>query len=236
VAWEAPRGRSGQRDLARIDHLATDALVSGKRWIEAKASAHDETACSTARSRTSQLASQLEVARNELAKTVLKAPFDGVIGDLSVERGEWITPSPPGIPMPSAVDLIDPDAIYVSAPLDEVDLEKVSDGQPVRITMDSYPGRAFPGRITRIAPYVLDVAEQSRTFDVEATFDDAAFARTVRPGLGRYRGHPGGPRERAARSGVRAPRGEAGARSRRRLSRRAVGREQGVVPSSRAKR
>jgi HlyD family secretion protein len=36
--------------------------------------------------------------------------------------------------------------------------------------------------VTRIAPYITDVAEQSRTFEVEATFDDAGFARTLPPG------------------------------------------------------
>jgi len=101
---------------------------------------------------------------------------------VSLERGEWITPSPPGIPMPAVLDILDPDSIYVSAPLDEVDRGKVALGLPVRITMDAYGGKAFAGTVSRIAPYISDVAEQSRTFETEATFDDGAFARTLPPG------------------------------------------------------
>jgi HlyD family secretion protein len=48
--------------------------------------------------------------------------------------------------------------------------------------MDAYPGRGFPGRVVRVAPYVLDIQEQNRTFEIEAEFDDAAFARGLVPG------------------------------------------------------
>jgi len=113
---------------------------------------------------------------------VIRAPFDGVVAEVSLERGEWITPSPPGIPMPAVLDILDPDAIYVSAPLDEVDRGKVTLGQPVRITMDAFGNQSFSGEVTRIAPYIADAAEQSRTFETEAVFDDAAFARTLPPG------------------------------------------------------
>ncbi len=171
------------RELDRTDRLARDEIVSDQILDQAK-NRRDMTAasCEAARARSSQLEAELQVARAELAKTVIRAPFVGIIAELTVERGEWITPSPPGVPMPSVIDLIDPESIYVSAPLDEVDLSKVEVDQPVRITMDSYPGQSFAGRLTRIAPYVSDLAEQSRTFEVEAVFDDQEFARTLPPG------------------------------------------------------
>ncbi len=172
-----------QRDLERTEGLARDRLVS-EQLLDQAGSRRDvaSASCAAARARASQLESELQVARTELDKTVLRAPFAGVVAEVSIERGEWITPSPPGLPMPSLIDLIDTEAIYVSAPLDEVDRGKVVVDQPVRITLDAAPGRSFPGRITRVSPYVLDVAEQSRTFEVEARFDDEAFARTLPPG------------------------------------------------------
>ena len=175
-------------DLAARDHdrtadLARDRLVSDQ-GLDQATSRRDvaRASCEAARARTSQLGSEIEVAKTHLAKTVLRAPFCGVVAELAVERGEWITPSPPGVPMPSVVDLIDPESIYVSAPLDEIDRGRVGLGQPVRITMDSFPGKAFPGRVSRVAPYILDVAEQSRTFEVEAVFDDQQLAPTLPPG------------------------------------------------------
>jgi HlyD family secretion protein len=172
-----------ERDLARVEGLVRDQIVSEQEIDQAR-SRRDvrRTGCESAKARASQAAAQVEVARAQLERTVLRAPFDGIVADLSTELGEWITPSPPGIPMPPVLDLIDTESIYVSAPLDEIDIGKVSVGQPVRITMDPYPGRSFAGHVTRVAPYVQDVAEQSRTFEVEAVFDDAAFARTLPPG------------------------------------------------------
>ena len=171
------------RDLARAETLAKDQIISAEMIDQAR-SRRDiaRAACDASRARTRGLDSQLQAARDELAKTVVRAPFDAVVAELKTERGEWVMPSPPGIPMPAVLDLIDTDPIYVSAPLDEVDSAKVSTGQPVRITMDAYSGRSFPGRITRVAPYIEDLTEQSRTFEVEATFDDADFARTLPPG------------------------------------------------------
>ena len=172
-----------ERDQTRAEGLASDRIVSEERLDQAR-SRRDvaRASCQAARARARQLASQVEVARAELRKTVVLAPFDGVVAEVSIEPGEWVTPSPPGLPMPAILDLLDPDAIYVSAPLDEVDREKVLVGQPVRITMDAFPGRSFPGRVTRVAPYISDVAVESRTFEVEANFEDAAFARTLPPG------------------------------------------------------
>jgi HlyD family secretion protein len=48
--------------------------------------------------------------------------------------------------------------------------------------MDAYPGRELPGRVTRVAPYVLDMEEHSRTFEIEVELEDGAFAATLLPG------------------------------------------------------
>jgi HlyD family secretion protein len=48
--------------------------------------------------------------------------------------------------------------------------------------VDSRPGESFAGRISRIAPFVLDVQEQNRTLEVEAEFSDTAAVARVFPG------------------------------------------------------
>ncbi len=171
------------RELARNKALSREQLVSPE-LIDQLQSRRDAAAasCEAAGARIRQARAALEVARVNLEKTVLRAPFDGVVADVTTEVGEWITPSPPGLPIPPVIVLLDTDAIYVSAPMDEVDVAKVRVGQPVRITLDAYPGRSFPGRVTRVAPYVLDTQEQNRTFEIEAEFDDRAFARQLPPG------------------------------------------------------
>jgi HlyD family secretion protein len=121
-----------------------------------------------------------------LAKTVLRAPFDAVVTRVDVQLGEWLTPSPAGLPLPAALELIDAGSIYVRAPLDEVDAGKVRPGLPVRITMDAFAGRSFPGRVTRVGAYVSEAQQQNRTFDIDVTFDDRQLARTLIPGTSAY--------------------------------------------------
>ena len=69
----------------------------------------------------------------------------------TTEVGEWITPSPPGLPIPPVIELIDPASIYVSAPMDEVDVGTVAGGPAGRASRSTpIPGRSSrPGHAGR---------------------------------------------------------------------------------------
>ncbi len=110
---------------------------------------------------------------------MLRAPFDGVVARLNGELGEFTMPSPPGIPTPPVIDLIDDRCLYVTAPIDEVDVAQVRVGQPATIAIEALPGRRFPGRVRRVAPYVVDVEKQARTVDVEVELANSADAKAL---------------------------------------------------------
>jgi HlyD family secretion protein len=115
---------------------------------------------------------RVDVATAALQRTILKAPFDGVIAEINGELGEFVTPSPVGVPTPPTVDLIDSSCLYISAPIDEVDATAVRTGMQARITLDAFPDQRFPGHVRRVAPYVLEVEKQARTVEVEAEIDN----------------------------------------------------------------
>ena len=129
--------------------------------------------CDAAHSVAEQGKSRIAAANAGLERMVLKAPFDGIVADISGELGEYATPSPPGIPTPPAIDLIDDRCLFVSAPIDEVDASNIKVGQDVRITLDAIKGKTFAGRVKRIAPYVLELEKQARTVEVEVDFTEA---------------------------------------------------------------
>jgi HlyD family secretion protein len=112
---------------------------------------------------------QIEVIQAQIDRTILRAPFAGVVAELNGEIGEFVTPSPVGIPTLPPVDLIDDTSLYVTAPIDEVDAAQVRLGMPVRVSLDAFRGRSIEGVVRRIAPYVLDREKQARTVDVEVT-------------------------------------------------------------------
>jgi|SRR6185312_7394115 len=161
------------RELARQRKLAADGIISADA-LDAVASATvaADAGCNGAVAGIEHSRATIELAQRQASQMVIHAPFGGIVAKVSIELGEFTTPSPPGLPIPPVIDLIDPASIYVSAPMDEADSARIQPGQTVRITVDSYPGRGFPGRVRRLAPYVLDREEQNRTIEIEADFTD----------------------------------------------------------------
>jgi len=163
---------SDSREARRLTHLAEQRLVSAESADLARSKADaSRSACDAARARDLQAAAAVDVARAALEQTELRAPFAGVVAEVSGEVGEYSTPSPPGVATPPAIDLLTDDCHYVTAPIDEVDASEIQSGMPVRITMDAFRDQDFAATVRRIAPYVLDYEKQARTVDVEADFD-----------------------------------------------------------------
>ncbi len=171
------------RDRERTQRLSKDGLVSSEILdrVESEARGADA-ACRAARAAAERAVSAVVLAQAQLDKTVLKAPFDGIVADTFIEEGEWTSPSPPALPIPPVLDLIDTRSIYVSAPMDEVDSGRIAKGQPARLTVDSRPGRSFAARVVEVAPYVVDRLEQNRTVEIEIELDDVAEAASLLPG------------------------------------------------------
>jgi len=173
-----------ERDLRRVEALAAEGLAAEQQVEEARLrSDAGRAACHAAGERVKQAAAALEAVRAALEKTAMRAPFDGVVLDVSTEVGEWISPSPPGVPIPPVIDLIDPHSLYVSAPLDEADIARVRVPLPVRITMDAFRGRSFDGTLTYLSSFVETAREQNRTLTVEAVFAEQQLPENLLPGI-----------------------------------------------------
>ena len=164
---------NARRESKRTRQLADQGFVSAQRseTVEAEARSR-EASCESAKSDIKRAQAQIKVTQAGLERTVLTAPFAGIVARITGELGEYATPSPPGIPTPPAIDLIDDTCLYVSAPMDEVDAPKLRVGQIARVTLDAIPGQIFLGRVRRIAPYVTEIEKQARTVDIEVDFDE----------------------------------------------------------------
>jgi HlyD family secretion protein len=162
-----------KRDAARLTKLRADRLASEEAADQAEGRAESTAAACTAAEDATRVAdARVDVTKAQLERTQLFAPFAGVIAEVNGELGEFVTPSPVGIPTPPTVDLIDASCLYISAPIDEVDAPRVRAGLPARISLDAFPEDVFPGHVRRVAPYVLDQEKQARTVEIEAEFDD----------------------------------------------------------------
>ncbi len=128
--------------------------------------------CKAARANIDSVKASLLVAQEQLKRTILYAPFDGVIAKINGELNEYVTPSPVGVQTPPVIDLIEPGCFLVSVPVDEVDAPKIKTGMPARITLDAWRGQSFQANVTRIGTYVIDSEKQARTVEIELDFQD----------------------------------------------------------------
>lgn len=158
--------------------LRDKGFVSDERMVRAEAqSKSSQATCASTRAQVKEATARIAASRADTQRTVLRAPFAGVIAEINGELGEYVTPSPPGIATLPVVDLIDDACLYVTAPIDEVDAAKVQLKMSARITLDAFRGKHFPGHVRRIAPYVLALEKQARTVEVEVEFDDPQAAQ-----------------------------------------------------------
>ena len=172
-----------RREAERLRKLRRKGVASEEEVDQAEGDASAKTAgCRAAKANVAVSKAKLDVAQAALDKTRLVAPFDGTVAEVNGELGEFVTPSPIGVPTPPAVDLIDTASLYVSAPIDEVDAPEIRAGMAAHISLDAFGERRFEGTVRRIAPYVLDREKQARTVEVEVGFRDAEDTADMLPG------------------------------------------------------
>jgi membrane fusion protein, multidrug efflux system len=89
---------------------------------------------------------QLAAAKLKLGYTKITAPFDGVVSERQVQPGDYVNIGS------NLIDVVPLPHVYVIANYKETQLTHVVPGQPVEITIDSFPGQILRGRVERIAP------------------------------------------------------------------------------------
>jgi membrane fusion protein, multidrug efflux system len=88
----------------------------------------------------------LASARLKLGYTKISAPFDGVVGERQVQPGDYVNIGT------NLINVVPLPKVYVIANYKETQLTHVQPGQPVDITVDSFPRERLRGRVERIAP------------------------------------------------------------------------------------
>jgi membrane fusion protein (multidrug efflux system) len=99
-----------------------------------------------ARNTLKQLQTTLAKAERDLSFTVIRAPFDGAMGNRAVQIGDYVQP---GQRLATLVPL---DAVYVDANFKETQLSDLKPGQKVEISVDALPGRHIDGTVVSVAP------------------------------------------------------------------------------------
>jgi len=93
----------------------------------------------------------LKIAEKNLKDTTLKALFSGLITEITVKRGDYVTQGT------KVAYLIDDSSYEIEVSVNEIDSLEVKVGQEVIITLDAFPGREFSGKVKEIHNYTKNV-------------------------------------------------------------------------------
>jgi membrane fusion protein (multidrug efflux system) len=90
---------------------------------------------------------KVDEAQRQLNDTVVKAPFAGIVTNVpSIAPGKYLAAST------TAFFLVDTDHVWIEAQPKETELTYVHPGQPVTVTVDTYPDREWRGTIESVSP------------------------------------------------------------------------------------
>ena len=116
-------------------------IASAKANVEVLKAQYAEAA-----SQTASLQLALDQAQRNFTFTELKAPFDGVVGNIAVHQGDLVSP---GQKLAAVVPL---HALYIEANYKETQLAGIEPGATARIAVDALPDQEIEGTVTSIAP------------------------------------------------------------------------------------
>jgi membrane fusion protein (multidrug efflux system) len=169
-----------QADFRRSQQLMEKQLVAQSEFDLRRAQVETtrrqyETARNNALQQNEALAAaraRATLARKALADTVVRAPFDGVVGERAVSVGDYVTRGT----TVASVMRVDPLRVELTVPAQH--MAAVAIGRAVTFTIDAYPGQTFTGQVRYVAP---GIRADSRALVVEAVVPNKEG--TLKPGL-----------------------------------------------------
>jgi RND family efflux transporter MFP subunit len=163
VAEAFKKGLVSQADLEKAQSdLELSLIEAGRKKDEIMASTKGLT----------QAEVDVKIARMDLEKTRIRAPFAGIVTDIKLSPKERLDPSR------ELFTLVDISRIKVKAKVLESEVGKIVAGREVEIRFSAFPGRAFKGRIEAVSPVIN---AEDKTCAVHVTMDNPS--EEVKPGM-----------------------------------------------------
>lgn len=153
-----------QRELAEKNIISTAELDSADAAARALRGRRDRFAADiTVAER------QVDVWKQQLDDTIIRAPFSGIVTSKNAQPGEMISPmSSGGFTRTGVCTLVDMSSLEIEIDVNESYINRVEPNQPVIATLDAYPDWRIPARVIAIIP---TADRQKATVKVRVGFD-----------------------------------------------------------------
>jgi RND family efflux transporter MFP subunit len=153
-----------QRALERLKTLRASGMTSAQALDDA------EVRRNNAQSEVSAARARLALARQQVGRTVVRAPFDGIVSDRKVSNGDTAAIGK------ELLKVIDPTSMRFEGKVSADKIAAVKVGQPVMFRINGYGEQQFAGKVRRIDPSANDITRQ---VEVLVGFDGSAQPRVA---------------------------------------------------------
>jgi HlyD family secretion protein len=137
---------------------------------------------SSASESAAQTQARLNEAREQLAKTELRAPIDGRVTQLIIEVGETAVPSATSIAGSDLLTIADTSNMYAEVNVNETDVARVVPGQTAKIVPAAFPDESWDGVVETVAVSPRTVQGQGKSYPVKIRLS-AASAQNFHTGM-----------------------------------------------------
>ncbi|HID86124.1 MAG TPA: efflux RND transporter periplasmic adaptor subunit, partial [Anaerolineae bacterium] len=151
------------------------AVAVARAQLEALRAGPTEEQVAVAQAQVRQAEAALKTLQVQLEKMTLKAPRDGLVVERLVHVGEMAAP---GMPLLKIADL---NQVELTIYIPEIDIGRVRVGQTVEVTVDSFPGRIFTGKVVFIASQAEFTPKNVQTKEERVSLVFAVKARIPNP-------------------------------------------------------
>lgn len=171
-----------EKELLKHEFTTMDSVDKAKSQFEAaeanlkRLKDEHETQLKIAKANIEEKIAQLQQTETRLTYTKIYSPIDGVVSDVTAQEGETIVA---GLQVANLVTVLDPLMLEMWIYVDETDIGRVSLGQKVEYTVDTYPEKIFHGKIEKIYPQ--PVVKDNIVYYLSIVRIDKTDARFLKP-------------------------------------------------------
>lgn len=166
-----------ERDMRRIKELFENDFATEQDYLDSV------TSFETAKLQLEVVRSSLAKAREELSKTQIRAPHDGMVSDLDVYVGNVISGAGSFSNGTTLMKINDMKTLRVEADLNEIEANKIDIDSEAILSFDSLPGTTFLGKVNYLSPFGVQDSSTSTLYKFPVRVKFQAGKKLIRPGI-----------------------------------------------------
>lgn len=166
-----------ERDMLRIKELFENDFATEQDYLDAV------TSFEMSKLQLEVVRSNLDKAREELAKTQIRAPHDGMVSDLDVYVGNVISGAGSFSNGTTLMKVNDMTNLRVEADLNEIEANKIDVDSEAVLSFDSLPGTTFQGKVDYLSPFGVQDTATSTLYKFPVRVKFQSDKKLIRPGI-----------------------------------------------------